>query len=282
MQKGIFIQANRKQIIGAKLARYALQTRGGAKERGIPITIMEVEKMPAFQAFEGKPYRKGYAPFSLSGDLQSFTLTRFMPPELMGYRGRAVVIDPDIFALSDIGALVDIDLGNAAIAACRKKDAWDSSVMVLDCAKLTHWKISEMLNDIATGKRTYEEIAQLRTETEIKEVPRIWNSLDILNNETKMLHTTTRLTQPWKTGLPIDFTLSAMPKYFGIIPREPVHKLLGKYPTHYKPHPDKNIERFFFSLLKDALGAGAVSREELTASINAGNIRTDALRMIET
>jgi len=27
-------------------------------------------------------------------DLQSFTPTRFMPPELMAYQGRAVVIDP--------------------------------------------------------------------------------------------------------------------------------------------------------------------------------------------
>ena len=29
-------------------------------------------------------------------DLQSFTPTRFMPPQLTGYQGRAVVIDPDV------------------------------------------------------------------------------------------------------------------------------------------------------------------------------------------
>ena len=32
----------------------------------------------------------------LNNDLQSFTPLRFMPPELMGYKGRAVVIDPDV------------------------------------------------------------------------------------------------------------------------------------------------------------------------------------------
>ena len=278
MKKGIFIQSNRKQIIGAKLAKYALEARGGAKRLGIPVTIIEVENIPAF---EGKPYRKGYAPFSLSGDLQSFTMTRFMPPELMNFEGRALVIDPDIFALSDISQLIDIDLGDGGIAACRKKDAWDTSVMVLDCAKLTHWKIADMLSDIAHGVRTYEDIAQLRKEkTSIMEIPRIWNSLDDLKPETKMLHTTNRLTQPWKTGLPIDFVINRMPKYFGIIPREPIHKFIGRYPTHYKPHPDKKIEKIFFTLLNDALRAGAVSKEEITASIQAGDVRADALKIL--
>ena len=92
-----------------------------------------------------------------------------------------------------------------------------------------------------------------------------------------MLHTTNRLTQPWKTGLPIDFVINPMPKYFGIIPREPIHKLLGKYPTHYKPHPNKKIETFFFTLLKEAVTAGAVSKDEILESINSDNIRKDAL-----
>ena len=153
MKYGAFIQANKKQILGAKIAKFALETRGGLQARGIPVTIMEVEKIPAFQAFEGKPYRKGYGPFSLTGDLQSFTLTRFMPPELMIFDGRALVIDPDIFALSDISALLDIDLNGAGIAACVKKDAHDTSVMILDCTKLTYWKINDMLTDIASGKK---------------------------------------------------------------------------------------------------------------------------------
>lgn len=272
---GIFIQANKKQLLGAKIAKYAMETRGRAKEHGIPVTIMEVEKVPAFQAFEGKPYRKGYAPFSLTGDLQSFTMTRFMPPELMGFAGRALVIDPDIFALSDVSELIDIDLKGAGIAACRK-NPWDTSVMVLDCAKLTHWKISDLLEAIATGTRTYEDIAQLRDEkTGIKEIQRIWNSLDVLTPETKMLHTTTRLTQPWKTGLPIDFTFNPVPKLFGLVPRFWV-----THPTHYQRHPDKNIEKFFFGLAREALTAGAITETEVKDAIAAGHIRKDALAML--
>jgi hypothetical protein len=275
MKYGAFIQSNTKQILGAKLAKYALEHRGGLTARGIPVTIMEVEKIPAFQAFEGKPYRKGYAPFSLTGDLQSFTMTRFMPPEFMGFEGRALVIDPDIFALSDISALIDIDLGTAVIAAC-KKNPWDTSVMVLDCAKLSHWKISNMLDAIATGTRTYEDIAQLRDEkTGIKEIPRIWNNLDTLTPGTKMLHTTMRLTQPWKTGLPIDFTWNPVPKLFGIIPRFWV-----THPTHYQPHPDKNIEKFFFDLVREALAAGAVTQKEIEDEVKAGNLRKDFIEKV--
>ena len=29
-----------------------------------------------------------------------------------------------------------------------------------------------------------------------------WNDLDVLNSNTRMLHTTRRWTQPWKAGLP--------------------------------------------------------------------------------
>lgn len=270
--RGIFIQSNKKQFLGAKIAKYAMETRGKATAHGIPVTIIEVEQVPAFQHMVGKPYRKGnYAPYSFE-DLQSFTLTRFMPPELMHFTGRALVIDPDIFALTDITPLIDTDLGSAAIAACRKKDAWDSSVMVLDNARLAHWKIADMLNDIAAGARSYEDISTLRTETAgIVELSRQWNSLDHLDATTKMLHTTLRLTQPWRTGLPIDFTWNPVPKLFGIIPRIWVQR-----PTHYQPHPDKNIEKFFIDLFRETYRAGVITDPEIDAAIAAHDLRADA------
>lgn len=280
MKKGAFIQSNKKQILGAKVAKFALETRGGLKKLGIPVTIMEVETIPAFRAFEGKPYRKGYAPFSLGGDLQSFTMTRFMPPEMMGYEGRALVIDPDIFALADMGQFFALDMGGAAVLACTKRP-WDTSVMLLDCEKLRHWNVEKMLADIASGEKTYEDIIALRTETVgVNELSRVWNNLDTLTPETKMLHTTGRLTQPWKTGLPIDFTPNTMPKYFGLIPREPIHKLLGKYQTHYQQHPNKEIEKLFFDLLREAHEAGAVSEEEIQENIEQKNIRGDIFAML--
>ena len=275
MKKGIFIQANKKQLLGAKIAKHAMETRGDAKELGIPVTIMDVEEIPQYMKYAGMTYKRGGEVRSNnSKDLQFFTLSRFAPPELMNYEGRALVIDPDIFALSSIAELFETDLRGNAIAACSKKDAWDSSVMILDCNKLKHWKMEDILEGLKSGSEDYRVWMQLREES-VTPLIREWNSLDELSVDTKMLHTTIRLTQPWKTGLPIDFTINKMPKIFGIIPREPVHKFLGKYPTHYKPHPSKEIEYFFFELAHEALNSGAVTETEVQQEIAAGNIRPD-------
>src|SRR3989344_1236777 len=273
----VFVFTNRKQMIGAKVAKFALE-----KHRRDPasftVEIVEDEATPAFQNLAGTRYlfekrTNEWRIFSFD-DLQSFTLTRFMPPAVMGYQGRASGIDPDIFALTDVTELFDLDLAGHAVAGCRKKDAWDSSVILMDCEKLRQWDIEKILADITIGTRSYMDIMTLKGE-DVQEIPRSWNSLDSLTPDTKMLHTTTRLTQPWKTGLPIDFTRNKMPKYFGVIPREPIHKLLGKYPTRYQPHPDPAVEHFFFSLLKESVAAGAVSDSEIAEAIREGNVRVD-------
>jgi hypothetical protein len=66
-----------------------------------------------------------------------------------------------------------------------------------------------------------------------------------------------------------------LPKLFGIIPREPIHTLLGKYPTHFKPHPDQAITDFFFTLAKHALADGAITEAEIREEIAAKNVRAD-------
>jgi len=273
-----FIQANDKQLLGAKLAKYAIE-RNLRDKGSIQVEIVNVDAEPIFKAFSGKTYlRQGrertYDPL----DLQSFTLTRFLPPERMGYEGMAVVIDPDIFALRDLNELFDLGTGGKAVTACRKKDAWDSSVMLLDCAKLRAWKVGEWLERMAEKKLDYDDVMTLRFMREdVRELPRVWNSLDVLTDGTKMLHTTGRLTQPWKTGLPVDFTRNPMPKLFGLIPREPIHRLLGRYPSTYQPHPDPGIERFFFGLMRDALRDGAVARAEVEKEIALKHVRPDLL-----
>lgn len=277
----VFIQSNNKQILGAKLAAYALKKHSKRPE-SFAVEILNTDATPEFQAFKGVPYlRKGaLCPYDPE-DLQSFTLSRFMPPERMGYQGRAIVIDPDIFAIHDICELLEFDLQGRAIAACRKKTAWDSSVMILDCAKLTHWGIADMLQELRDQKIDYADIISLRNETSVFELTRLWNSLDLLTPETKMLHTTERLTQPWRTGLKIDFTRNPMPKLFGLIPREWVHTLLGKYPSTYQPHPDQHIEKFFFQLLADAMRDGAIDHAFLQSEINKKHVRADALAMVK-
>jgi len=273
MEKQVFIQSNNKQLFGAQLAKFALEKNAS---KPINVEILNVDELPIFKKLNGKEYlfnQKETRVYDAT-DLQYFTLTRFMPPECMRFSGRAVVIDPDIFALADIHTLLERDMEEHAILACPKKGAWDSSVMLLDCKKLPHWRIAGIIERLVTKEIDYTTTMTLRKER-VGELERVWNSLDELNGYTKMLHTTNRLTQPWKTGLPIDFTRNKMKRLFGIIPREPIHKLLNKYPTHYQQHPNKNIETFFFELTKDALRQRAITKDYVQSEIESGHVRPD-------
>jgi hypothetical protein len=281
VKKGIFIQADHKQHLGAKIAKHAIETRGKARENDIPVTIMLVEDIPTYTAYNGMEYRRGNEMrIHDPKDLQFFTLSRFMPPELMQYEGRAVVIDPDIFACGDITPLFDLDLKEASIAACGKNGHWDTSMMVLDCAKLTHWNVKNILENLKNGTEDYTAWMELKNERKVFELPRIWNNLDTLTPDTKLLHTTVRITQPWKTGLPIDFIPNTPPKLFGILPRKPLMQLRGTWPTHYRAHPNKNIEELFIILTKEALAEGAITPVDVMTAIAEGAVRSDLLELV--
>lgn len=280
----VFIQTNDKQRLGAIIAKYSIE-KNLRNKNSLEIELINVDGLSEFGNFWGKEYlMKGYKRKADKNDLQSFTLTRFLPPELMNFQGKAVVIDPDIFAATDITELFNLDIQGKTIAACRKKDAWDSSVMLLDCKRLKHWGIKDILKKLENFELDYSDIINLKTENQdnILEIPRVWNNLDNLHENTKLIHMTNRLTQPWKTGLKIDFTRNPMPKFWGIIPREWIHKILGKYPSKYQRHPDKNIEKFFFTLLKSGINDGAVTKEFIQDQINKKHIRVDTFNLLNS
>ena len=133
MKPTVFIHTNHKQKLGAIVSRHSLR-RNSAHTDKFDIKLIEVKDYPSMQDREGQLYlRDGDMRPWLNDDLQSFTPLRFRPPELMGYEGRAVVIDPDIFAVGVIWTLLNRDMEGASIM-CRRKGmraAYDSSVMLL-------------------------------------------------------------------------------------------------------------------------------------------------------
>lgn len=278
--KKVFIHTNNKQLLGAKLAQYAI-TRS-TNDVSIKIEILNVDERDDFKGFVGKSYMRSRREFKHNqDDLQSFTLSRFLPPELMNYEGRSVVIDPDIFALSDISPLFEIDMNGKAVAACKKKSSWDSSVMLMENSLLTHWSMAQILNDLSSYKLDYNNIMTLKFENSVHELSRNWNDLDNLTDKTLMLHTTNRLTQPWRTGLKIDFTRLPMKKIFGFIPREPIHWLLGKRPNRYQKHPNPKVENLFMNLLNDALKNNFINHTLLDQEVNKKHLRSDIYKFIK-
>lgn len=121
MENCVFIHTNHKQIVGAIVAEYALRRNSRNNDR-FDVRIIQLKDHPFFQEHEGRLYlRDGMKRPWLNEDLQSFTPLRFMPPELMGYSGRAVVIDPDIFAVGDVWELLSRDMQGKSIM-CRPRD----------------------------------------------------------------------------------------------------------------------------------------------------------------
>jgi hypothetical protein len=215
-----------------------------------------------------------------------------MPPELMGYEGRSIVVDPDIFAVGDIYELLTRDMGGKAIM-CRKRPGkedlpghYATSCMLLDNAKLRHWQVERTFHELFDGKTDYLDWIELRREdpATIGIFEPEWNDFDHLDGRTKLLHNTKRHTQPWKTGLPIDFVEADKFRLFppkGWVRRARM-ALLGDYTLagSYTPHPDPRQERLFFGLLRECLEQGIVSEAMLKDEMQRNHIRHDALDLV--
>jgi len=285
----VFIQTNDRQMVGALVSAYSLHRNSRHPDR-FDVRIMRQEDHPFFRAREGQRFLRGREHrIWRNDDLQSFTPLRFMPPELMGYEGRALVIDPDVFAVGDVYELLSRDMAGKALMCCARPghngrpDYLASSVMLLDCARLTHWRCEAQFNEMFTFERDYLDWVYLALEPRetIGLLEPEWNHFDTLTERTKLLHNTKRRTQPWKTGLPVDFVaradrLSLSPRSWGKAARR---RLLGR--ERYRPHPDPRQERFFFGLLRECVEKGIVTEERLRAEMQKNHLRHDALDLLD-
>ncbi|HET6468622.1 MAG TPA: hypothetical protein VFG43_09620 [Geminicoccaceae bacterium] len=292
MAYGVFIHTNHKQYVGALVSAYSMK-RHSAHADELRIELIHTRDHPFLAAKEGQQFlRGGKMQTWRMEDLQSFTPLRFMPPELMGWEGRAVVVDPDIFAVGDIHELLTRDMQGKAIM-CRKRPGkedqpggYATSVMLLENARLKHWRVEETFNALFEGEKDYIDWIELKNEdpSSIGVFEPEWNDFDHLTERTKLLHNTKRHTQPWKTGLPIDFVEADK---FRLFPpkgwlRAARKRLLGDYTLagSYKPPPDPNQERFFFGLLQEMLEQNVIDETLLKTEMDQDHIRHDALDVI--
>jgi hypothetical protein len=275
----IFIQANNKQLIGAKVAQAAIMRNSKILPR-----ILNVDNIEGL-GLENLNYKRGGSWTRLDlKDLQSFTLVRFLPPTLMNFEGFALVIDPDIFALNNLSDLFDlINTQDFSVLACEKKGFFDSSVMLINNSNFPkEYSWENIVVKLKNGSLDYVDLMSLNLDNiNVKNLDRRFNSLDEISNDTIFLHTTNRLTQPWKTGLKVDFTRNNPGKYFNLVPKNMVLKILGKYPSRYIGHPSPEIEKLFFKLANWAIQEGYLSIEEVNQAIEDGAVRRDFLKFIK-
>jgi hypothetical protein len=282
MKPTVVILTNDKQMLGALVSAHSFR-RNSRTPDAFEVRIVNAGEFPELQERGHSLLRGGHVREWDPDDLQSFTPLRYAIPGLLGYKGLALVTDPDVFAVGDVAELFARDLEGKAIWCTPRPgyhkitDPLATSVMLLDNAKLKHWRFADDLNALWAHEVDYLDWINLRREDlgTIGLLEPEWNDFDRLTSETKLLHNTKRRTQPWKTGLPIDFTFKERGLLNFALP------IVRRLAPNYTRHPDRKQETYFYALLADALDAGAVTRDQVEKEVRLGHVRPDSEALIE-
>ncbi|MEM8504666.1 MAG: hypothetical protein AAF716_16105 [Cyanobacteria bacterium P01_D01_bin.1] len=301
MKPTVFIHTSSHEILSAKVAHFSHLLFSNSLD-AFDIKVVRIEDYPEFIARHGSTVLRHGKEAAWYKDVpQSFLPLRFIVPQLMEFQGRALLTDPDIFATADVWELLSRDMGDKSVLSRRpgKGDGFNSSVMLLACEKLPHWKWNDMMEAVFQKRLDLQDLIRLRFEPEeaVGELEREWNDYDRLDKDTKLLHNTSQKTQPWKTGLP--FKLENMNNFYKKKEKTSLEKLLefrGKgtlkmlraakniavtgEPRVYRKHSDPNQEEFFLSLLKEALREKFVEKDFVKAEVRMGHIRRDIFQAI--
>jgi hypothetical protein len=128
-----------------------------------------------------------------------FSIYRFHVPFLCGYKGRAISMDADIVCQADIAELYNLPMTSGAMA--RVKTGFATSVMLLDCEKLTHWDVAKWAPQLQK-RHIYQCTMWGRPKglstPDLTPLDPMWNQPDDFPPGTKQIHYTNIARQPWK------------------------------------------------------------------------------------
>jgi hypothetical protein len=270
-------------MLGALVSAHSYR-RNSRKPDEFEVRVLRAEDFPELQVRGRTIVRGGHEREWDPDDLQSFTPLRYAVPDVLGHQGLALVTDPDVFAVGDVAELFVRDLEDKAIW-CRPRPGYDkitdplaTSVMLLDCAKLPHWRFHEDLAALWEHRTDYLDWINLKREDldTIGLLEPEWNDFDRLTPRTKLLHNTKRRTQPWKTGLPVDFTFRERKGLLNLA--LPIVRMVA---PRYTRHPDRNQEAYFYALLAEAVDCGSITGEQVEKEVRLGHVRPDSPTLID-
>jgi hypothetical protein len=201
----VFIGSGEASLLERKVLMYSLRKH---TKRALDIRV--------FNGTHDSLEREGAPPLPLRMPLDikyrnvtEFSNYRFMIPQLCERAGRAVWLDSDTVCLADIGDLFDAPMGAAAILA--KADAyrghgdarWGLSVALFDCSRC-FFDVELHFREIGSQLYSYTDLHQLSPAfrkmhpVEVGPLDPNWNMFDRYDANTKLIHYTNLLTQPWK------------------------------------------------------------------------------------
>ena len=134
----------------------------------------------------------------------NFSYGRFAIPKLAEYQGRAIYMDSDMIVFRDIAEIWELPFNDAKIMVERMTDQSRgkgrlTAVMVMDCSTL-NWAPEQVMAGLG-AEYDYDELMSIRPLLDAGDLqdrlPVGWNSLDTMDEETRLLHFTRIKTQPW-------------------------------------------------------------------------------------
>ena len=274
----IYIQSNRFQHIAAKAASLTFSSFG------LETKIILVEDHKNITKHFGSYYLRKGKKVEFRDDLQSFTLLRFLIPSLANCDSPILIIDPDIFAVKDPKEILNKFIDKKKLHCTFVNNLPRTEVMLLNPTKI-YWDFNKILDELFNLKLDYNDLFCLKNlnNNQITEIDKKFNSLDKINSDTILLHTTNRQTQPWKEGLNIDFQIytskinyikNYLKKILGLSYNE---KIIDNF---YKLHPDSNVIRFVKDVFEKAYKLNYINEKEIKISLRNNYISNKFLKRL--
>jgi hypothetical protein len=263
----IYIQTNLRQFLASKVAAYSFIRFGHHVE------LINFDESQILKNYLGKEYLRNGKLKTYKDDLQSFTPLRFFAPTLNKNNDLILVIDPDIFAINDPKIILDHVTDDYDLY-CTSYNGILRSEMMLINAKKIHWDFEQIMKELFELKIDYKDLMALSFDKKLKVriIDNKFNSHDKITENTILLHTTDRITQPWKENLLIDFEIQnkTILNYLKHITR----KTLGmKYEKNivakrYQKHPDNKVINIVKEIFLEAKKNKFITEQEIQFAID--------------
>ena len=265
----ILIQRNEKQKLASKISAASFIKQGISVD---DIDFLEFENNSLLSSHLGKKYLRNGKIKIFKDDLQSFTLLRFFGPQYVNYKENILVIDPDVFAIRDPRSILNYLDEKNSLACTFINNQPRSEVMLINASKV-EWKFEEIIKKLFNLEIDYSDLMNLKFDKNlnIRKLDINYNSHDVITHNTILLHTTNRLTQPWKEGLEIDFERHISRVY---LIKQFILKYLGFnynkniFFNKYQKHPNKEVIMKFKELFEFAVTNKIIDQEEIQMSID--------------
>ncbi|NJN45939.1 MAG: glycosyl transferase [Candidatus Competibacteraceae bacterium] len=184
----IFVGAHETELLAFKVLEYSIKRH----------TALAVEMRTVDNSLAPEPSDTRFLAYT------NFSYGRFAIPKLMGYQGRAVYMDSDMLVFKDIAELWNTPFDGAKILVEKMSEASQgkgrlTAVMLMDCEALD-WYPEQIIARLGNDY-DYEQLMSIHpllADGDLQDrLPLGWNSLDEVNEHTRLLHFTKIKTQPW-------------------------------------------------------------------------------------